>query len=275
MRVDGKAGLVTGAGQGIGRAIAIELARQGATGVAVADRDPDTAAETAALVREAGAEATAIACDLRDRDQIEAMVARAADVLGGLDMLFNNAGIIETALTADCRVDTLPEEVWDAVYEVNLKAPWLVTKFAAPHLRRSPRGPAIVNTASVSGLTGFENGPAYCTTKGGVIQLTRVTAVDLSPEVRCNCFCPGVIETPLSRAFIERADDPVAFGAAMTAPQLVPRMGRPEEVARLACYLASDAAAFITGNVFVIDGGALAWSGARERAPALAEGHGK
>ena len=108
MRVDGKVGLVTGAGQGIGRAIAVELARQGAAGVAVADRNPDTASETAALVREAGAEAIAIACDLRDRDQIEAMVARAAGALDGLDLLFNNAGIIETALTTECRVDTIP-----------------------------------------------------------------------------------------------------------------------------------------------------------------------
>jgi NAD(P)-dependent dehydrogenase (short-subunit alcohol dehydrogenase family) len=264
--LEGKVGLVTGAGQGIGRAIAVELGRRGAAAVAVADRSAETAAETVELVRETGARAEAIECDLRDRDQIESMVARAAAAFGGLDVLVNNAGIIETALTDSCAVDTLPEDVWDAVYEVNLKAVWLATKFAAPHLRRSTRGPSIVNTASVSGLTGFRNGPVYCTTKGGVIQLTRVTAVDLAPAVRCNCFCPGVIETPLSRAFIDRADDPAAFRAAMIAPQLIERTGRPEEVAKLACFLASDDAAFITGGVFVVDGGALSWSGVRDHA---------
>jgi NAD(P)-dependent dehydrogenase (short-subunit alcohol dehydrogenase family) len=260
--LNGKLALVTGAGQGIGRAIAVEMARSGAAGVAVADRNLAGARETAALVREAGAQAEAIEVDLRDRDQIEAMVNAAVDRLGGLDVLCNNAGIIETSLTDDCAVDTLPEEVWDAVYEVNLRAVWLTTKFAAPHLRRSTRGPAIVNTASVSGLTGFSHGPVYCTTKGGVIQLTKVTAVDLAP-VRCNCFAPGVIETPLARGFMDIAEDPTELQKAMIAPQLINRMGRPEEVGKLACYLASDDAAFITGAVFPIDGGALAWMGVR------------
>jgi NAD(P)-dependent dehydrogenase (short-subunit alcohol dehydrogenase family) len=260
--LEGKVGLVTGAGQGIGRAIAIEMATQGATAVALADLSEETAAETAELVRAAGAEAVVIGCNLRERDQIEAMVGRTVERFDGLDVLVNNAGVIETAMTPDCAVDTLPEEIWDAVYEVNLKAVWLATKFAAPHLRRSQRGPSIVNTASVSGLTGFPLGPIYCTSKGGVVQLTKVTAIDLAP-IRCNCFCPGVIDTPLAQQFFEVAGDRDALEAAMIAPQLVPRLGRPEEVAKLACFLASDDAAFITGAAFVIDGGALAWRGLR------------
>ncbi|MFD7048569.1 SDR family NAD(P)-dependent oxidoreductase [Streptomyces mirabilis] len=171
----GKTPLVTGAGQGIGRAIAVEMARQGASAVAVADRNA------------------------QDHDRA---------------------------------VDSLSEEVWDAVYEVNLKAAWLTTKFAAPYLRRSPRGPAIVN------------------------------AVGLSP-VRCNCFCPGVIDTPLARGHFAAGEDRDSREREMTAPQLVDRPGRPEEVARPACFLASDSAAFITGAAYVIDGGALAWRGVK------------
>jgi len=127
------------------------MARQRVAAVVVADLDLANADETAALVREAGAGADAIEVNLRDRAQIEAMVAHATHSFDGLDMLFNNAGIIETSLTDECAIDTLPEDAWDAVYEVNLKAVWLTTKFAAPHLKRSPRGPAIINTASVSG----------------------------------------------------------------------------------------------------------------------------
>jgi NAD(P)-dependent dehydrogenase (short-subunit alcohol dehydrogenase family) len=262
--VTDKLALVTGAGQGIGRAIALELARQGAAGVVVADRDEATARETAALVREDGANAHALACDLRDRGQIEAMVAGAVEQLGGLDVLVNNAGIIETALVGAerCTVDALPEAAWDAVYEVNLKAVWLATRFAAPHLRRSPRNPSIVNAASVSGLTGIRGGPAYGVTKAAVIQLTKLTAIDLAP-VRCNCFCPGIIATPMARDFIASAPDPAARQAAMTSEHLIERLGTPEEIASLACYLASDAAGFITGAAFVADGGVLAWRGHR------------
>lgn len=260
----GKTALVTGAGQGIGRAIAMETARQGASAVAVADRNTQTAVLTAESVRAAGAKSEVIVCDLRVRDDIGTMVTRAAERFDGLDVLVDNAGVIESTVTTDHdrAVDSLSEEVWDAVYEVNLKAAWLTTKFAAPYLRRSPCGPAIVNAASVSGLVGFPDSPAYGVTKAGVIHLTKVTAVDLAP-VRCNCFCPGVIDTPLARGHFAAGEDRDAREREMTAPQLVDRLGRPEEVARLACFLAPDSAAFITGAAYVIDGGALAWRGVK------------
>ncbi|MFK0150685.1 SDR family NAD(P)-dependent oxidoreductase [Streptomyces sp. NPDC090499] len=262
--LEGRVALVTGAGRGIGRAIAVEAARQGASAVVVADLDAAAVGETAELVRAEGAKAEAVGCDLRVRDDIEGMVTRCAERFGGLDVLVNNAGVIDTAFTTgqDHGVGSLPEEVWDAVYEVNLKAVWLTTKFAAPLLLRSTRGPAIVNTASVSGLVGFPDCPAYGVTKAGVIHLTKVTAVDLAP-VRCNCLCPGVIDTRLTQDHCAAAEDRGATERALLAPQLVDRLGRPEEVARLACFLASDSAAFITGAAHVIDGGALAWRGVK------------
>jgi len=262
--LDRKIALITGAGQGMGRSIALEMAAQGAAAVGVADRDPQSLAETVRLIEQEGGEALALVCDLRDRDQIARMFDDLVGAFGGLDVLVNNAGVIETALTSETSIESLPEDVWDTVYEINLRAVWLTTKFAAPHLRRSSRGPSIVNAASVSGLIGFARAPIYCASKAAVIQLTKAAAIDLAPHIRCNCYCPGVIATPMARAFIEQADDPVAQERGMVSTQLIDRLGKPEEVAKLACFLASDDAAFITGATLTIDGGALAWHGVRE-----------
>ena len=259
----GKICIVTGAGQGIGRAIALEFAAQGAGTVVISDINAESGEETADLARAAGATASFVRTDLTSSLSIRQMVDGVAAEHGGIDVLVNNAGVIDTAFTDHASVEHLDEEIWDRVFAVNLKGMWLATKFAAPHLRRSQRGPAIVNTASVSGVTGYPGSPAYCASKGGVIQLTRVTAAELAPDVRCNCFSPGSFDTPMARAFAEASPDPDAVRRFMTGAHLLPRFGRPEEIGKLVAFLAGDDSSFITGENIMIDGGTMAWRSLR------------
>ena len=246
----------------MGRAAAIEMARQGAAAVAVVDIQREAGEETAALVREQGAKGIFIACDLRQRDEIAAAVEAAVAQFGGLDVLLNNAGVLERAFTNDVDFDTLPEDLWDLVMDINLKAVWLMSRFAAPHLRRSDRTPAIVNSASVAGYVAYSHA-IYGVTKAAVIQLTKTMAVSLAPAVRVNCYCPGTIDTEMGRNTAAAGDlDPRV--AKMTAANLIRRKGTPDEVAKLACYLASADAGFMTGSAYLIDGGTLAWRGQHE-----------
>ena len=259
--LEGKRALVTGAGQGIGRAIAAGLVERGAAGVAIADISRERAEETAAELERMGATALVIEVDLRDPAQIKRMVAEAVDGLGGLDVLVNNAGIIERLMAEQTSVDTLPDDVWNAVYEVNLRAVWLATKAAAPHLRASANDPNIVNAASSAGITAYPTAPAYGASKAAVIGLTRNSAVDLSPEIRVNCFCPSSTVTPMMQGAIDAAADPQAAMRWMSGAHLLRRPGRAEEVANVACFLASYEASFVTGAAYLVDGGALAWRG--------------
>ncbi|CAM3273226.1 SDR family oxidoreductase [Nocardioides dubius] len=255
--------LVTGAAQGMGREIAVEMARRGAAFVSVADLSIEGAEETLALVEAAGGKGQVVGVDLSDSAQVRSMVETALRGGGGLDTLVNNAGVIDSAFAPDdATVERLPEHVWDRVFDINVKAVYLATQAASAALRASTRGPSIVNAASVAGLTGYAT-PAYVASKGAVVQLTKATAIALSPEVRCNAFAPGSIETPMALERIASAPDPERQEWLMTGAHLIPRFGTPKEVADVVCFLASDEASFLTGVTLPVDGGLMAWRGLR------------
>jgi NAD(P)-dependent dehydrogenase (short-subunit alcohol dehydrogenase family) len=262
-RIDGKVCIVTGSGQGMGRASALEMARQGGK-VVVTDIKRTEGEATVDLICAEGGEAIFVSCDLRNPEDIKTLMEKAATRFGSIDVLHNNAGIHETDLTPDTAIDELPDEIWNLVYEVNLKAVWLTTKFATPYLKRS-KSPAIINAASTGSLVAYPMSGAYCASKGGVMMLTKASAVDLAKYgIRANCYCPGAIDTPMLQKYFAAAEDKEAILRAFTGSHLTPRLGLPEEVGKLACFLASDDSLFINGAAIVIDGGTLAWRGIRD-----------
>jgi NAD(P)-dependent dehydrogenase (short-subunit alcohol dehydrogenase family) len=248
--LSGRAALVTGAGRGIGRAIARQLLEAGA-GVAIVDVDAAAATDAADAFRAlAGArgKVVALSADVADEAAVADLVARAAAALGGLDIVVNNAA---RSSAENAPLDRLDRADWQRVLDINLTGPMLLVKHALPHLR-ARRG-AVVNIASTRALQSEPHTEAYAATKGGLVALTHALAVSLGPDVRVNCISPGWIDTS---AWQPRGQEREAkLRPEDHAQHPVGRVGRPEDVAALCLYLVSEAAGFVTGGNFVIDGG--------------------
>lgn len=238
---EGRRALVTGAGSGIGLEIVCELLARGADVIAF-DLDPSAVP----------VEAIRVPVDLSD---VAAVRAAWESVAGQspIDTLFNNAGIGSTKNLVDCTV-----EEWDRVFDVNVRGTFLLCQLALPSMIETRQG-VIINTASVAGMIGLPDRAAYCASKGAVIALTKQIAVQWAAYgIRCNSVCPGTVDSPWVGRLLADAEDPEARRAQLVSRQPMGRLGMPHEIAAAAIYLASDAAAFVTGTDLVIDGGITA-----------------
>jgi 2-keto-3-deoxy-L-fuconate dehydrogenase len=237
--VAGLRAIVTGAGSGIGFAVAAMLRQRGAT-VACLDLDPSTAPNGVQR----------LTCDVADADSVDAAVAAAAEALGGIDVVVNNAGIGAQGTVADN-----PDEEWHRVFDVNVVGIARVSRAALPWLRRS-ESPAIVNTCSIAATAGLPNRALYSASKGAVLSLTLAMAADHVAEgIRVNCVNPGTADTPWVARLLEQADDPDTERAALNARQPTGRLVTADEVAETICFLAGRGVGALTGAAVAIDGG--------------------
>lgn len=247
-RLKNKVAIITGAGSGIGRAIAQKFVQEGAK-VVVADYNEETAKETATMISSSGGEVIVSKTDVSMAEQVYAMVKLAVDNFGGLDIMVNNAGVAPMGDVA-----STTDEIWQKTIDVDLKGVFLGIKAAAPEMEKRGKG-KIINTASIAGLIGFQGITAYCAAKGGVVNLTREAALDLaSKKINVNAIAPGVIRTAMTADILK---DP-KMATAMLAQTPIGRLGEPEDIAWAAVYLASDESDFVTGYTLVVDGGWIA-----------------
>jgi len=250
--LQGKVALITGGASGIGQAAATLFAREGAT-VAIVDLNEAAGQAVADAIAHDGGRALFERADVTQAADCQRVVDRTVRELGGLHILLNNAGIIRRATVLE-----LSEADWDQVMSVNVKSVFLLSKYAIPWMRQGGGG-SIINTASGWGLVGGPKAAAYCASKGAVVLLTKAMAIDHGGDnIRVNCICPGDTDTPMLRSEAQQLGQPADRFLAQAARRPLGRVGRPEEIAQAALYLASDASSFVTGTSLVVDGGGLA-----------------
>jgi meso-butanediol dehydrogenase / (S,S)-butanediol dehydrogenase / diacetyl reductase len=248
-RLAGKAALITGGGTGIGRAIALAFAREGAK-VAVAGRRREKLEETLRELERQGERGLAIACDVSKERDAQRAVRETAKAFGKLNVLVNNAGVLHAAT-----IEGTSEEQWDKLMTINLKGPFLMCRAALLEFRKAGGG-AIVNVGSVLGLVAMKDRAAYCASKGGVTLLTKAIALDHAHEnVRSNCICPSIVETELVSGLFSASEEGKALRKARIGQIPLGRMGRPEDVAEMAVFLASEESSWLTGAAIPLDGG--------------------
>jgi 3-oxoacyl-[acyl-carrier protein] reductase len=247
MKLKGKVALITGAGSGMGKATALLFASEGAK-VAAVDISEAAVENAVREIRQAGGEAIAIGADVAKSEDVQRMVAATVERLGAPNVLYNNAGIEgESNFMAE-----MSEAAFDKVIAINLRGVFLGMKFVLPHMVKVGAG-SIINQASIAGMIAIRGGAAYSAAKAGVIALTRVAALEYGRyNIRVNCICPGAIETPMAERI--RHGEPPKPGA-LKRVSVFGRMGLPEEIAKMALFLASDDSSFATGAPFVVDAG--------------------
>ncbi len=251
MRLKGKVAVVTGAGAGIGQAVALRFAREGA-GVVVAEIDSGNGQATVEAIQRSEGAALFAQADVSDENDVKAMVTAASNCFGRIDILFNNAAILLHG--RDTRAHELSTEVWDRTMAVNLRGYWLCSKYAIPHMLRQRQG-SIIHVASPTGMLGFASLTAYSTSKGGVFALTRAMAADYAPEhIRVNAIVPGTIDTPMNAAELANEESRQRFIAMAPAG----RLGIAEDICGLAVFLASDESQYCVGGFYAVDGGQTA-----------------
>jgi NAD(P)-dependent dehydrogenase (short-subunit alcohol dehydrogenase family) len=251
-KLTGKRALITGAASGIGRATALLFASEGAA-VSVADLDEPGGEAVVRAIADTGGRATFVHCDVTRAADCRRAVRRTLQEFAGLDILCNVAGIIRRATVLDTT-----EEEWDRLMAVNVKSIFLLSKAAIPIMSRAGGG-VIINVASGWGLTGGCKAVAYCASKGAVVNMTRAMALDHGGDhIRVNCICPGDTDTPMLLDEARQLGQASEVFLAEAADRPLRRLGRPEDIAQAALYLASDAASFVTGSIVVVDGGGLA-----------------